>query len=619
MSQTTSQQPENRWRDWTIIGLRALFIFGAGLVIVIQRTQATPTLVFPSEQFNDIFIACGIGLGLVALLAIITLIASIRPFMIYALIGVDFALTGLFVIVANAQPLIWIEIVVYLATTGLLRLGTILGGINALGVVAAGVGGMIYLAGQTTQQIDFTPYVLPTILAVILITGIAVWMYMQDGLGSNEQRNLRKIAKERDQQVHEMRERGKALTELTNILGGTLNFRKVLEAALEIGVKLSIPPTHHRTVAMILLYDERERLYVSHSRGFTQAEELSFKSTPADDGIIYKALTEAEAVILNKEVYRDPSLKPIGVFNPMRSVVCIPLRARYDNFGVMIVASTQENAFADDQIDTMNAVGVQVTIALQNATLYNNLLGEKERIMEMEEDARKALVRDLHDVPTQTVSAVAMRLRIAQMMLQKSPHELPSELQELEKITLRAVEEIRHVLFKLRPLALESKGLVAALEELAEKVKKTFNQNMTVKINPQIEQILDEGKSGALFYLIEEAVNNARKYAEADLITVQGGVQGDSIIVKIADNGKGFDSDAVNANYDSRGSFGMVNMRERAELLNGTLNLKSIIGKGTVITITIPLEVTQLTSHPDKIQKQVNHTKLAVSTRKLSP
>jgi len=322
---------------------------------------------------------------------------------------------------------------------------------------------------------------------------------------------------------------------------------------------------------------------------------------------------------LQKDVYRDPSLKPIGVFNSMRAVVAIPLRAHYDNFGVMLVASTQEDSFADDQIDTMNAIGVQVTIALQNATLYNNLLSEKERIIEMEEDARKSLVRDLHDVPTQTISTIAMRLRIAQMMLQKSPDELPTELKELEVITLRASEEIRHVLFKLRPLALESKGLVAALEELAEKVKKTFNQNMTMKMSQQIEQILDEGKSGALFYLIEEATNNARKYAEASLITVQGVVTADAIVIKIADNGKGFDSDAVNANYDSRGSFGMVNMRERAELLNGTLVLKSVIGKGTLITINIPLEVTRMTSHPDKIQQQVNRTKLAVSIRNLRP
>ncbi|PJF27392.1 MAG: hypothetical protein CUN52_14585, partial [Phototrophicales bacterium] len=146
-----------------------------------------------------------------------------------------------------------------------------------------------------------------------------------------------------------------------------------------------------------------------------------------------------------------------------------------------------------------------------------------------------------------------------------------------------------------------------------------FNQNMTVKMSPQIEQILDEGKAGALFYLIEEATNNARKYAEAELITVQGVIQGESIIIKIADNGKGFDSDAVNANYDRRGSFGMVNMRERAELLNGTLNLKSVIGKGTVITITIPLEVTRMLTNPDKIQRQVNHTKLAVTTRNLKP
>ncbi|MCL4254729.1 MAG: GAF domain-containing sensor histidine kinase, partial [Anaerolineae bacterium] len=443
-------------------------------------------------------------------------------------------------------------------------------------------------------------------------------MYMQEGLGGNEQRTLRKIAKEREQQMKEAHERAKSLTELTNILAGTLNFRKVLESALEMGLKMTPPSPHHRTVAMILLYDDHERLYVSHSRGFTNAEELSFKSTTPDDGVIYQALTEAEAVILHKDVYRDPSLKPIGVFNPMRSVVCIPLRAQYNNFGVMIVSSTKENAFQVDQIEAMNAIGIQVTIALQNATLYNNLLLEKERIMEMEEDARKALVRDLHDVPTQTVSAVAMRLRIAQMMLKKSPQELPQELQDLEKITLRAVEEMRHVLFKLRPLALESKGLIAALEELAEKVKRTFNQNMTVKMSPQIEQALDEGKAGALFYLIEEATNNARKYAEAELITVQGAIQNDAIVIKIADNGKGFDSDAVNANYDSRGSFGMVNMRERAELLNGTLNLKSVIGKGTVITITIPLEVTRMLTNPDKIQRQVNHTKLAVTTRKLN-
>jgi signal transduction histidine kinase len=619
MSQTLSPQPEARWRDWTIIGLRALFVVGAGLIIIMQRTQDNPTLIFPSEAFNDVLIACAIGFGLVGFLALMNLIKPTRSLVQYTLILADFILAGLFIVTAEATPLIWVEIVAYLGITGLLRLGAMLGGINALGVVSAGIGAMIYISGQTSQQIDFAPYILPIVLAILLVAGVGTWMYMQDGFGGNEQRSLRKIAKERDQQLKDMRERGKALTELTNILGGTLNFRKVLEAALDIGLKMSIPRSHQRTVAMILLYDERERLYVSHSRGFTQSEELALRPTPADSGILYQVLTEAEAVILQKDVYRDPSLKPIGVFNPMRSVVAIPLRAHYDNFGVMLVASTQEDAFADDQIDTMNAIGVQVTIALQNATLYNNLLSEKERIIEMEEDARKALVRDLHDVPTQTISTIAMRLRIAQMMLQKTPDDLPSELKELETITLRASEEIRHVLFKLRPLALESKGLVAALEELAEKVKKTFNQNMTVKMSQQIEQILDEGKAGALFYLIEEATNNARKYAEASLITVQGAVTADSIVIKIADNGKGFDSDAVNANYDSRGSFGMVNMRERAELLNGTLNLKSVIGKGTVITINIPLDVTRMTSHPDKIQKQVNHTKLAVSTRNLRP
>src|SRR5690606_29739996 len=103
-------------------------------------------------------------------------------------------------------------------------------------------------------------------------------------------------------------------------------------------------------------------------------------------------------------------------------------------------------------------------MALQNAVLYNSLMEEKERIIQMEEDARKALVRDLHDIPTQTVSAVAMRIRIIMRLLEKNPDQVMSELQTVEEMTLRATEEIRHVLFKLRPLALESQGLSAALD-----------------------------------------------------------------------------------------------------------------------------------------------------------
>ncbi len=242
------------------------------------------------------------------------------------------------------------------------------------------------------------------------------------------------------------------------------------------------------------------------------------------------------------------------------------------------------------------------------------LMEEKERIIQMEEDARKALVRDLHDIPTQTVSAVAMRIRIIMRLMERNPDEVPSELEQVEQMALRATEEIRHVLFKLRPLALESQGLGAALDQLAEKMQKTYKQNVAVRVHPDVELFLDETKQGALFYLIEEAGNNAWKYAEAKLIKVTIERKDEELIVRIADNGVGFDSEAVDANYDERGSFGMVNMRERAELIDGTLKLKSIPGKGTTITVVIPVDATiKSRERTTQLRSQMPDTKLAMN------
>ena len=86
------------------------------------------------------------------------------------------------------------------------------------------------------------------------------------------------------------------------------------------------------------------------------------------------------------------------------------------------------------------------------------------------------------------------------------------------------------------------------------------------------------------------------------------------IAVRIADNGKGFDVEAVNAGYDDRGSFGMVNMRERAELLNGSLNLKSAPGKGTTITVIIPIDLSN-GADADGWQGELNSTRMAERTR----
>jgi two-component system sensor histidine kinase DegS len=184
-----------------------------------------------------------------------------------------------------------------------------------------------------------------------------------------------------------------------------------------------------------------------------------------------------------------------------------------------------------------------------------------------------------------------MRTGIVKMLLDRGQIEkLKPEVDAVEDLAKQATAEIRHVLFKLRPLALETQGLTSALTQLVDKVRKTFGQNILLKFDAEVDHVLPTEAQDALFYLIEEAVSNARKYAQAQTIRIDIAVKAEDVIVRIADNGVGFDVEKVQAQYVERGSFGMMNMEERTELIGGRLSLQSQPGKGTVVTVTVPLD-----------------------------
>ncbi len=151
----------------------------------------------------------------------------------------------------------------------------------------------------------------------------------------------------------------------------------------------------------------------------------------------------------------------------------------------------------------------------------------------------------------------------------------------IEDLARRTTKEIRHMLFTLRPLVLESQGLVAALQSMAEKTKETFSQNVLIKVDENILESIEMGKQGVIFYIVEEAVNNARKHAQAGHIWVNLRLMEQGLaLLEIQDDGIGFDVAAVNRSYDQRGSLGMVNLRDRTELVNGVLDVQSVPGQG---------------------------------------
>lgn len=386
------------------------------------------------------------------------------------------------------------------------------------------------------------------------------------------------------------RERERAFYELATTLSSTLDFQKVLDATQDIGkLALHDPDPNERLISAVFLFqgDKRE-LHPISSRGLTQKD--SSRLTAGKQGLLGLALQQDDPVFaINAK--KDNELSYYAGFQPCLSLVAIPLRAGFEEYGVMVFGSEKSNAFSDESVDMLKAIGKQATIALQNAFLYQKLLTEKERIVEVEEDARKKLARDLHDGPTQSVAAIAMRVNYIRRSMERQPQQAIEELGKVEELARRTTKEIRHMLFTMRPLILETQGLVAALHQLSEKMRDTHNTNVVIEAEQNIEKWLDSHAQGVAFYIIEEAVNNARKHAQSDHIWVRlKRLNTAYLVVEIEDDGVGFNISEVNTDYHLRGSLGMVNMKERAELIEAQLQLTSQAGVGTKITMVVPIK-----------------------------
>lgn len=390
--------------------------------------------------------------------------------------------------------------------------------------------------------------------------------------------------------LSDTRSRARAVFEMATALGETLDFQKVMQVALDLGflgLKDVSPGAKVPLIGMVMLFRGGELRIIS-ARGLTRQDMQVTARGVA--GVLAEALDKAESRFIT-DAHADPELSYFAGLQDAHSVLVIPLRASYQNYGVLVFASNERDAFDADHVSLLAAIATQATIALQNAVLYQNLQREKERLIEVEEEARKKLARDLHDGPTQAIAAIAMRVNLITHKLldrKTSRQTAAEELQKVEDIARRATQEIRTMLFTLRPLVLETQGLVAALNQLASKMKDTHGANVVVEARPDVEEVLDSHAQGVLFYIMEEATNNARKHARAQRITLRVYREDNFVISEVEDNGVGFDVQAVTVRYDERGSLGMINMRERAQLVEGVLDITSQPGAGTRITVAVP-------------------------------
>ncbi len=429
---------------------------------------------------------------------------------------------------------------------------------------------------------------LAVVIAMLLGAGIAYFLLPKPKASTSETSHALRWrgqdkAKERIRRMYAL------ITDLTV----TLNYSRVLEKSLDaafLALRILDMPTD-RLLSVVLLFAEEEMavpdLVVAYGRGIPRPDLTT--RVPGVSGLLEKVIESGDAHVTN-ELGKDPELKQFISFRACLSGYCIPLRAGLDTFGVILFGHPDADYFNEDAQDVINTIGHQAQIAMQNAHLFQELKTERDQIIKAQSEAQRRLARALHDGPTQTVAAIPMQISRARHLLNKDITAAGEALYQTEELARRTSRQLRHMLFTLRPLVLESEGLIAALESMAEKTKDTFDQNVIIQCDPQLVEELDMNTQTVIFTIAEEAVNNARKHAQADHIWVKvTRLQPDLAFLEIEDDGKGFLVDGVLENYDERGSLGMINMRERAELVQGVFHVKSRPGEGTQIQVVLPL------------------------------
>lgn len=204
----------------------------------------------------------------------------------------------------------------------------------------------------------------------------------------------------------------------------------------------------------------------------------------------------------------------------------------------------------------------------------------EKSLQEVVAQERNRLARDLHDSVSQQLFAASMMMSAINENREDIDVSLKHQIQMVEKMIHQSQLEMRALLLHLRPVALKGKSLQTGIEDLLQELMDRIPIKLDAKIEPFA---IDKGIEDQLFRILQEAVSNTLRHAQAESLAVTLIKRETFIILRIRDNGKGFDLETVHT-----GSYGMETMKERAQDLGGEFKVISLPDKGTQIEVKIP-------------------------------
>lgn len=388
------------------------------------------------------------------------------------------------------------------------------------------------------------------------------------------------------QAQRDARKYSETMYSIANALNHKLDLKHVMNTLLD-----SLALIIEADIGGVCLFEDETDDFIRETRGFRRWKGVSNISGIRLDGItdslIKKLVTSHRTLYIPQTRRKTINLGSEGEVGG--SWLLIPIIAGEKVTGFVELGSSQDRYYSDEQTQLAETLVSQAAVAIKNASLYEQVRSSSEqlfsltcKLVEVQENERKYVARELHDEVGQILSFLQLQLDRLRQDPECPPH-IGKCLIELKSKTDSVMEDLHRLAMDLRPVVLDHLGLVPALEQLIGTLR---SENLEVQFKAMgFEDIrLSPAHETNLYRIVQEALTNAVRYAEAENLSVLLDRSKGMVKVFIDDDGKGFISKSIKGGR----YLGLLGMKERAEMMGGQLEIESSPGLGTSIIVKVP-------------------------------
>ncbi len=319
--------------------------------------------------------------------------------------------------------------------------------------------------------------------------------------------------------------------------------------------------------------------------------------------------------ILANDIRRDPRYSFHELLPQTMAEIAVPLKVGREVVGVLDVQSERLNAFSQEDVTNLQTLGDQIAVAIVKANLFREtkqrleaIVKERTRRLEeaqeelaqkaaqlqwllaetfnVQEEERARIAHDMHDGLSQLLIGALYEAQAAKQGLPTKPGLALEKIQAVQNLLKQMETEIRRIIHDLRPIILDSMGLIPALRQHAEAFSELFDIPCSVHVSGKPLRLMPTAET-AIYRIVQEAMHNIRTHSTATMVQIYVLFKPTKIRVVVRDNGQGFDYESMEK--DTTGHLGLVGMKERALSVGGTLEVDSSSRHGTRIIFQAPM------------------------------